>query len=64
MERALAEADRCVLIGSDCPDIDANYVEAAFDALDSADVVFGPAEDGGYGLVGLTRPVPEVFAEF
>lgn len=63
MERTLAEADRCVLIGSDCPDIDANYVAAAFDALDNADVVFGPAEDGGYALVGIKRSVPALFAE-
>ena len=63
MERTLAGAERCVLIGSDCPDIDSDYVSAAFDALHSADVVFGPAEDGGYALVGLNRSVPEAFAE-
>lgn len=60
---ALATSRRCVLIGSDCPDIDSAYVAAAFKALADADVVFGPAEDGGYGLVGLSRPVPELFAE-
>lgn len=60
---ALATSRACVLIGSDCPDIDSAYVALAFDALVDVDVVFGPAEDGGYGLIGLTRPVPEVFAE-
>ena len=63
MTQTLTHADRCVLIGSDCPDIDGDYVASAFSALAKVDVVFGPAEDGGYGLVGLTRLVPEVFAE-
>lgn len=63
IEKALKTHRRCVLVGSDCPDIDAAYVEAAFQAIADQDVVFGPAEDGGYGLVGLSRPVPEVFAE-
>jgi glycosyltransferase A (GT-A) superfamily protein (DUF2064 family) len=53
----------CVLIGSDCPDIDADYVMAAFDALAAVDVVIGPAEDGGYGLIGLGRPAPELFED-
>jgi rSAM/selenodomain-associated transferase 1 len=52
-----------VLIGCDCPDIDALYVERAFSALDEADVVLGPAEDGGYGLMGIRRPAPSLFDE-
>ncbi len=63
METALESYGRCVLVGSDCPEIDAAYVESAFQALHDHDVVFGPAEDGGYGLIGLSRPVPEIFAE-
>lgn len=63
MERVLETHRRCVLIGSDCPDIDAAYVDTAFRSLVDHDVVLGPAEDGGYGLVGLSRPVPEIFAE-
>ena len=47
----------------DCPDIDAAYVEAAIEALTESDVVFGPAEDGGYGLVGMKQPIAEIFAE-
>jgi len=61
LQTELAESRYCVLIGSDCPDIDATYVSAAFKALAAADVVFGPAEDGGYGLIGLSRPAPELF---
>jgi rSAM/selenodomain-associated transferase 1 len=62
-ESALAAGSACILVGSDCPDIDAAYVESAIEALTRADVVFGPAEDGGYGLVGMKRPIPEIFTE-
>ncbi len=63
IEALLEVSERCVLIGSDCPGIDGAYVARAFDALSESDAVFGPAEDGGYGLVGLTRPIPQIFAE-
>ena len=69
MHAALAQAlerDRCsaaVLIGSDCPPLSAGYLAKAFAALrDGSDAVLGPAEDGGYVLVGATRPLPEIFA--
>jgi rSAM/selenodomain-associated transferase 1 len=60
---ALESGDRCVLIGSDCPQIDGAYLASAFDALAEFDVVLGPAEDGGYGLVGMSQPAPAIFAE-
>ncbi len=63
MTPTLTDGRRCVLVGSDCPGIDRDYVLAAFAALQRSEVVFGPAEDGGYGLVGMKRLVPEVFAE-
>ncbi len=44
-----------VIIGSDIPDIQAHHIEGAFRALGRAQVVFGPAEDGGYWLVGARR---------
>ena len=53
--------DKAVLIGSDCPMIDAHYVTEAINALDSSDVVLGPAEDGGYVLVGCRRGTPKLF---
>ena len=53
--RALLEAERVLLIGSDCPGISAGYLRAAFAALDGADVALGPAEDGGYVLLGMRR---------
>jgi uncharacterized protein len=50
-----------VLIGSDCPSLTPERLAEAFDALRSHPVVLGPATDGGYYLVGLTRPFPELF---
>lgn len=50
-----------VIIGSDCPGLTLEILAAAFDALRRNAVVFGPAMDGGYYLIGLTQLVPEVF---
>lgn len=44
-----------VIVGSDIPEIKADHIAAAFRALGRADAVFGPADDGGYWLVGLRR---------
>jgi rSAM/selenodomain-associated transferase 1 len=44
-----------VIVGSDIPAIRPRHVAAAFRLLGAADAVFGPAEDGGYWLVGLKR---------
>ena len=57
----LKQANKVVLIGSDCPVIDAVYVGEAFERLNDLDVVLGPAEDGGYGLIGVKDAVPSVF---
>lgn len=47
---------RVVVVGSDIPGIARTDIAAAFRALGRADAVFGPAEDGGYWLVGLGPP--------
>ena len=44
-----------VIIGTDIPEISPRHITKAFKALDSNDGVFGPADDGGYWLVGLRR---------
>ncbi len=44
-----------VLIGSDLPDISEDSIKKAFDLLKTSDTVFGPAEDGGYYLVGMKQ---------
>lgn len=52
--RALAAKVPGVVVGTDLPDIDADYVRLALEHLRRVDVVFGPAEDGGYGLIGAS----------
>jgi len=52
-----------VLIGTDCPGLDAGLMGSAFSDLDTCDLVLGPAADGGYYLIGLKRTVPELFAD-
>lgn len=62
MHHALAAISRpAVLIGTDCPDYGSSYLRTAFAALEHHDAVLGPAEDGGYVLVGLNRPEPWLF---
>jgi uncharacterized protein len=51
------ERERVFLIGGDCPGLSRDYFLQADDALDSNDVFIGPAQDGGYVLLGLKRPV-------
>jgi len=58
-----AGAGRVVVIGSDCPEVTAADIREAWTALGSHDLVLGPAHDGGYWLVGLRRPAPELFAD-
>lgn len=50
-----------ILIGTDCPVLAESHLQAAADALLHDDVVVIPAEDGGYVLLGLRRPVAAVF---
>jgi hypothetical protein len=54
---------KALVIGSDTPDLPAGFIEAAFGALDSYDTVMGPANDGGYYLLGCSKSsfLPEAF---
>ena len=56
-------AVRAVLIGTDIPEITADIISAAFDLLSDTDVVLGPAEDGGYYLMGLRKFEPTLFRD-
>jgi uncharacterized protein len=47
--------ERVMIIGSDVPGITANIIRQAFDDLQTHDIVLGPAEDGGYYLIGMHR---------
>lgn len=70
MQRAaaatLADAERAVLLGCDCPGLDVDYLRQALVALAERPAVLGPADDGGYVLLGLRRDaleaLPSLFA--
>ena len=55
-------AARLLAIGADCPELDGPCLERAAHCLRRCDVVLGPARDGGYFLIGLRRPAPQLFA--
>ena len=55
-------AERVVLVGTDSPEITTRDFSDAFAALHHADLVLGPAADGGYWLVGLRKPQPALFS--
>lgn len=52
-----------LLIGSDCPGVTAPLLQAAAGALEDRRVVLGPANDGGYYLIGFSEPVPFLFED-
>lgn len=56
-------AEAVVLIGADSPTLSFSLIEDAFAALSDADLVLGPATDGGYYLIGCARQAPAVFDE-
>ncbi len=53
---------RTILIGSDSPQIQHDTIEEADAALEHADLVLGPAEDGGYSIIGMNAPY-DVFSD-
>ena len=55
-------AARAVVIGTDCPGLSAALLGQAFEELRTHDLVVGPADDGGYYLLGLSAPRPALFA--
>jgi uncharacterized protein len=57
----LQRYERVILVGSDCPGIDGDYLQQALLALETCDVVIGPATDGGYVLIGARRIESAVF---
>jgi uncharacterized protein len=53
--------EHVVIIGSDCPQLTAKHIKAAFEALKANDIVIGPAHDGGYYLIGLKQAHQPLF---
>src|SRR5260370_20599686 len=50
-----------VFLGADSPTLPLEYIDDAYTRLETADVVLGPATDGGYYLLGCARRVPPIF---
>jgi len=53
--------ERVLIIGSDCPELDHAVLEQAFAELEKKEVVIGPATDGGYYLLGMTKLFSQLF---
>jgi rSAM/selenodomain-associated transferase 1 len=67
MARAFDEAfsggaEAVVIVGTDCPTVSVDLAQKAYETLRTKDLVLGPAHDGGYYLIGLRRPVRQLFA--
>jgi uncharacterized protein len=54
---------RILLMGTDVPTLPLDHFKQAFTALEHHDLMLGPAFDGGYYLIGLKQPLPELFAD-
>lgn len=51
-------AERCIIIGSDCPALELSLLVEALNSLQEEKLVLGPAVDGGYYLIGITADLP------
>ena len=47
--------EKAVIIGSDCAELQGEHIATAFEQLDKHDFVIGPANDGGYYLLGMKK---------
>jgi uncharacterized protein len=66
LERAVRDAftegaRKVLVIGTDCPELTAAHLAGAMELLNHHPLVFGPAHDGGYYLVGLAQECPQIF---
>jgi len=52
---------KCLLIGSDIPQLESDTIIESFKMLDQSDIVICPTEDGGYYLIGSKCPCGEIF---
>ncbi|MBS4021525.1 MAG: TIGR04282 family arsenosugar biosynthesis glycosyltransferase [Dethiobacter sp.] len=68
MERAFADVllsgeRKVVAVGTDCPSLSAGHIHQALCRLDESDLVLGPAADGGYYLIGMSKLYSKLFKE-
>lgn len=63
-EQGLVDHEFVILLGADCPSVDSAYLAAAAERLQAGDeAVLGPADDGGYVLLGLRRVDRALFSD-
>ena len=62
-EEELSVAEKVCIIGSDCLELNIEDLNSAFQQLSNHDVVLGPANDGGYYLIGLKNPYFNLFTD-
>lgn len=55
--------DSICIIGSDCYDLSSEVIEMAFESLQKNDFVIGPANDGGYYLIGMNKFTSQIFED-
>jgi len=60
---SLKSYSKVLLIGSDVPSLTIDDVEFAVNALDNTDIVIAPAQDGGYVMIAMAEPHPELFMD-
>jgi rSAM/selenodomain-associated transferase 1 len=53
--------EKVVIIGTDCPSVTSTQLKTAFRSLETAELVIGPATDGGYYLMGMNQFYPGLF---
>lgn len=58
-----ADASSVILLGGDCPELHKDHLQECARHLEKNETVIGPANDGGYWLLGLPTPHPELFVE-
>ncbi|NOT34536.1 MAG: glycosyltransferase [Candidatus Eisenbacteria bacterium] len=61
LSRMRSEAEAALIVGSDCADLSIAQLQSAAAALRDHDLVLGPAQDGGYWLIGIREPQPRLF---
>lgn len=52
---------KIILIGVDCPFVNKSLIQKAFASLSKHTIIIGPSKDGGYYLIGLSKPYPSIF---
>lgn len=62
IHQVLQMHQKAVLVGSDIPRLSQTILREAFQSLNRHDLVLGPSADGGYYLIGMKKPHPEIFA--